>query len=627
MISKRLIKKGFSELRTRGLRSFLYKAKTYFISPTKGLVDAEIKDWKKKQKRPIVNISDSEEIKGLVSVIIPIYDRTKELQESIESILSQTYQKFEMILVTDGSPEETMEMVESYRENPKIKIFHFYDNSGNAVRGRNKGIREARGEFIAFQDSDDIAEPERLQKSVAAANKSKADVVHGGIEVISDGKRNDAALENGEISLPKDFSFEDLLKRNQIWQGAVMARSAAIRTVGGLKTKMKYREDYELWLRLFYNGFSFKAIPEVLSRYRLHQGNNELNFNKDDSRWYELALQEYKKNAKLVPKIAYIIPGTAISGGVAVILEHSNRLLQAAYDVLIISQDLNESIDWFPDQKVPVVSLKNPSQYIFENIDILIATGWTTAPTLMNLKGRRKIYFVQSDERRFYEDRETKKIIEETYRIQCEYMTEAKWIRKWLKEEFGHGSYYVPNGLDEKIFHRTEPIEPKSGKSRILIEGRIDLPYKGVKESYEAIKDLDCEIWLVTSGGEAPEDWRVDKVFKNVPIEKMKEIYSSCDIFLKMSRIEGFFGPPMEAMACGCAVVVGKVTGYDEYIKNEYNALVVEQGDIEGAKRAIERLMDEKELRNKLIENGYETAKQWSWEKSIENLEEVIRKS
>ena len=93
-----------------------------------------------------------------------------------------------------------------------------------------------------------------------------------------------------------------------------------------------------------------------------------------------------------------------------------------------------------------------------------------------------------------------------------------------------------------------------------------------------------------------------------------------------MSRVEGFFGPPLEAMACGCIPVVSKVTGYDEYIVDGENALVVEMGDIRGAEEAIQKLIDEPTLRDKLIRNGMKTVKEWSWEKSIDSLEKVIKK-
>lgn len=80
----------------------------------------------------------------------------------------------------------------------------------------------------------------------------------------------------------------------------------------------------------------------------------------------------------------------------------------------------------------------------------------------------------------------------------------------------------------------------------------------------------------------------------------------------------------MEAMACGCAVVVGKVTGYDEYIVDGYNALVVEQGDVDGARKVVERLMNNPELREQLIANGLETVKKWNWDHSTDLFEKVI---
>ncbi|MES1383972.1 glycosyltransferase family A protein, partial [Vibrio cholerae] len=111
--------------------------------------------------------------KGLVSVIIPIYDRTWELKEAIQSILDQSYEKTELILICDGSPQETINIVDEYQSNDKVKIFKYPTSSGNAVRGRNKGIKEANGEFIAFLDSDDIADVNRLKNSVSFLNDNK----------------------------------------------------------------------------------------------------------------------------------------------------------------------------------------------------------------------------------------------------------------------------------------------------------------------------------------------------------------------------------------------------------------------------------------------------------------------
>jgi hypothetical protein len=103
----------------------------------------------------------------------------------------------------------------------------------------------------------------------------------------------------------------------------------------------------------------------------------------------------------------------------------------------------------------------------------------------------------------------------------------------------------------------------------------------------------------------------------------MKRIYSSCDVLLKLSRVEGFqasAGDDGVRWAC----VVGWARGYDEYIVPDYNALVVDPLDIAGARASVKRLIEDKELRARLIRNGKETAAAWRWEPSIDKLEAYL---
>lgn len=330
-----------------------------------------------------------------------------------------------------------------------------------------------------------------------------------------------------------------------------------------------------------------------------------------------------KKNTP--KKIAYIVPGLDISGGIAIVLQHVKYLNEKGYDARVLNYgNPLEKISWFP-YEVPFINITNG--IVSEFFDVVVATQYNTVKFAKKLNSSRKIYFVQSDERRF--DPGNIEVVSEcemSYKENFEYMTEAVWIQRWLKEEFGHDAYYVPNGLDDKIIYRTAPIQARGKRVRVLLEGPINVIWKGMDDAYSAIKDLDCEIWIISSNGEIKDGWRFDRFFHQVPFNKMKEIYSSCDIFLKMSRVEGFFGPPLEAMACGCAVVVGKVTGYDEYIKNGYNSIVVEQSDVDGAKKAVQQLIENKKFRDQLIKNGEKTAGNWTWDKSIDSLEKVMEK-
>ena len=562
----------------------------------------------------------------LVSVVIPVWNRTVELKESIDSILKQSYKNIELLIVTDGSPKETIEVIKKYEDNPRVKIFYYYNNSGNAVRGRNKAIREANGRYFAFHDSDDIADKNRILNSLKYIKKFNVDGVYGGWRAKLDGTRKDTGLVNNQEVYSEDCDFETMKKICVPCQSTVMIKTDVLRKLGGLKTSMMYREDHELWLRFMYNGYKFKAIPKILTNLKLHSNNAELLFKKDDKFWFDKLQCEYKNSNKLKEKIAYLIPNTTVSGGVAVVIQHANRLLQRGYDVMLISLDDKTEIMW-TKCNVPIVPFHCKDKYYFKNIDLLVATAWSTVQYLEEIDSKRKLYFVQSDERRFFEKKDVGfiKQVHETYKTNCEFLTEAIWIQRWLKEEFNKDAYYVPNGLDKEIFFKTKPLKVRKGKMRILIEGAINLWFKGVVDAYYSVKDLNCEIWIVSSMGTPPTYWKYDKFFENVPNDKMHTIYSSCDVLLKLTRVEGFFGPPLEAMACGCIPIVSDVTGYDEYIKDGYNALVVGIGDTEGAKMAVKKLMEDKALRAKLIKNGFETSQRWSWDRSIDLLEEVIK--
>ncbi len=317
------------------------------------------------------------------------------------------------------------------------------------------------------------------------------------------------------------------------------------------------------------------------------------------------------------PRVAYLIPGKGLSGGTAVVLQHLNRLRERGFETWVIDVfDQEGTLDWFPGQQVPVVSLSGAPT----DLDWAVATGWQTVRPLDRLPARRKAYFVQSDETRFTDDPDTRDEILATYGRRFHYLTEARWIQRWLKDRFGHDAWYVPNGLDPTIIHPTEPLAPRGDRLRVLLEGPIDIPFKGMADAFAAVADLDCEVWCVSSLGKPRPGWRCDRFFERVPMERMKHIYSSCDVLLKMSRVEGFFGPPLEMMACGGTAVVAKVTGYDEYIVDGQNALVVEPGDIAGARHAIQLLMDDGELRDRLIACGGKTATEWPWGTSIDTL-------
>jgi len=568
-------------------------------------------------------ISDLDE--PLVSFVIPIYDRTDFLRVAINSALEQSVQVFEVILVTDGSPPATLAVVEEYASDPRVRIFNYPVNSGNAVRGRNKGILEARGRYIAFLDSDDIATPDRLEMCLPVLESKIADVVYGGWRAILDGSRVVDGLVHNQEVYSEDCDLSMLKQTCVPCQSTVMMRREMLLQHGFLKPRMQYREDHELWLRLAYHGAKFKSVPHLLTELRLHSGNNELNFKDNDSHWESLLAEEYRLSGPIPRKIGFLLVGLNISGGLAVILKHVSMLMELGHDAFVIDLGGCGDIAWFGNLAIPVYRMDQVNQYALGNIDLLFATHWTTVSWLEKIPAQRKLYFVQSDERLFYDDNSIKVQVADTYRKNYEYVVIAQWLADMLHDEFGKSATYVPNGLDRSLFYSGDPLEVKSSQRlRVLIEGPISEPIKGVTEAYTAVSELDCELWIVSYDGKPEKSWRYNRFFTNVKLAEMRGIYSSCDILLKMSHVESFAYPPLEAMACGCAVVLAEVNGGIEYACDGQNVLIVPEGDVVAARAAVEKLHTNLELRESLIQAGFETVKHWSWDASRESMISLV---
>jgi glycosyltransferase involved in cell wall biosynthesis len=340
-----------------------------------------------------------------------------------------------------------------------------------------------------------------------------------------------------------------------------------------------------------------------------------------------LKLKLNSKNENIIfPKsVCYIIPTTNITGGVAVVCEHLNRLKKLGFKTLIASYDNKIDLSWFPNQQVKIIPLKN-NQKIIEQYQTVVATGWITAYELLLLNVKQKIYLVQSDETLFYPKCSyLKNRVKRTYTFPFKFITVAKWLQSFLKENFNKNSIYVPNGIDTNIFHSVTPLVSKpKNKKRILLEGAINLPFKGMTEAFKVVQDMDCEVWCVSYDGKPQSKWHCDLFFEKVPMQDMPKIYSSCDILLKLSQVESFGYPPLEMMACGGVSVVSDIKGHHEYGIDQYNLLFTDPKNISKTKKIVESLIKNKKLYQKIQTNSQNTVKQFNWPKTIKTLERIF---
>ena len=198
-----------------------------------------------------------------------------------------------MILICDGSPQETLQLVRSYSGFEKVKVFEFSSNSGNACRGRNKGIELAEGDYVVFLDDDDIAEPNRLKKTHELILKTGAGLIGGAIKFLCDGSRVINGIKNGDIAYSTVLNFKKAIISNPLYLSSVAVRRQDLIEFGAFKERMRYREDHELWVRLLYKGVRLAVTNDVLTIYRVHSKNKELEYIDEDIHWHNKLKKEY----------------------------------------------------------------------------------------------------------------------------------------------------------------------------------------------------------------------------------------------------------------------------------------------------------------------------------------------
>jgi glycosyltransferase involved in cell wall biosynthesis len=185
----------------------------------------------------------------------------------------------------------------------------------------------------------------------------------------------------------------------------------------------------------------------------------------------------------------------------------------------------------------------------------------------------------------------------------------------------------VRNGLAKDVFAPV-PAVPEAGDAlRILIEGSANVAFKGVHEAVAACAAMTSPRHVtVVAGDGSAEGLPVDRAAGPVSQAQLASLYAESDVLLKLSRVEGMFGPPLEAFHKGATCVVTPVTGHEEYIVHGENGLVVDWDDQPGTTRALELLARDRALLRRLRENALETARAWpSWERQGEEMADVLR--
>lgn len=315
-------------------------------------------------------------------------------------------------------------------------------------------------------------------------------------------------------------------------------------------------------------------------------------------------------------KIAFVLPAIGLSGGIYVIFEHATRINNIdGIEVYILTDGKTKESDyaWHPSAKELVYLTLEEAKSI--EFTITIATWWGTVRLLPLVNTLKLAYFVQSIESKFYPDESEslRILVDSTYSHGIPVITEATWIKEYLFEKYNCNSILVKNGIRKDVYNTNIlPIEKiKSGHLRVLVEGPLEFALKNVMNTLRLCKLSDAdEVWLLTSSINVSQ-CLADRVFSRVPINEVPQIYRSCDVIVKLSYVEGMFGPPLEMFHCGGTAIVYNVTGHEEYIVNGYNSIVVPVDNENDVIKAINDLKYNTDLLKELKKNALTTANDW----------------
>ncbi|MEI6145322.1 MAG: glycosyltransferase [Methylococcales bacterium] len=204
----------------------------------------------------------------LISIIIPVYNGERYLTEAIESALAQSYKHFELLIINDGSTDNSAAIIKPFLKD--LRVIYIEQKNAGVAAARNAAIKQAKGKYIGFLDQDDLWLSNKLEVQVAALElNANVFFVHSRHDVIdAEGNNIDYDL----ITRVSGYCFEELFKKNRIAVLTVLIRKTIFEEIGLFNEQLSGVDDYDMWLRITLK-YPIKYIDLSLACYRFHDNN------------------------------------------------------------------------------------------------------------------------------------------------------------------------------------------------------------------------------------------------------------------------------------------------------------------------------------------------------------------
>ncbi|MCM1056216.1 MAG: glycosyltransferase [Firmicutes bacterium] len=201
----------------------------------------------------------------LISIIVPVYNVERFIEETMDCVTAQSYPRWELLLVEDGSSDGTVSVIEEYirkKAENRIRLIRQPGNMG-AARARNRGLQEAAGRYIAYLDADDLWVPEKLERELAFMREKAAAFAFTGYEFVHE----DGSGTGKVVRVPETLNYRQALKNTTIFTTTVMFDTEKI-DKSLLKMPIMKSEDTALWWKVLRNGYTAYGLDENLAKYR-----------------------------------------------------------------------------------------------------------------------------------------------------------------------------------------------------------------------------------------------------------------------------------------------------------------------------------------------------------------------
>ncbi len=601
-----------------------------------------------------------------VSIIIPCYNLAHMIGETADSVVSQSFQDWECIIVNDGSTDNTREtaMDITARHGERFRLVETV-NRGLA-NARNLGISNARGKYILPLDADDMIKPEMLETTVGFL-EANPDFGIVSTYIQHFGLRDD-------VWATGPFSIE-IEKTNNVLPYCSLYRREVYDSVGGYNstTMRSEYEDWDFWLGAMEKGWQGQILENPLFCYRkrgegLLKGANErrnelmaqlvmnhpsiysldqrieaynllrsvYTFTKND-------FTELKKQQKF--RITYLIHSLlGVTGGNLTLIAQCNEMIRRGHSVTIVSYTPKPPYFSIAAEVVVVPAGKPMADYVPKS-DIVIGTYFMNAVELQDISAPVKLYYAQGDQYIFDDGLITrhahhaalKKISRQSYKQERVWFVPNSFnLAEAVKNKYGQNTDAIlPVCVDRSIYH---PLK-KSGRSktpRLLIVGpdargseTEPLTFKGMGDIREALKILDKNnvAYKAIRISSSPKDIfsDIECEFHIAPADSDKTtLYGMSDIMIYASHYDSCPRPPMEAMASGVAVICTDTPGAREYCVHDQNCVLVPIKSPERIADAVIRLLNDDGHRKRIIEGGLKTADQYPVQREWQTMEDLL---